>query len=126
MEDNTQIRSISMASVYTDDYSKSFEFYNDLLGLTDFNPMGNQACYFNIGAMQGLYLEGGYTPFEGNNRIVRTTFTMDVVSAFEMFEKLKEAGVKIVQTEPMKMQEGSYWFQCFDPSGNMLEFLGGE
>ena len=46
--------------------------------------------------------------------------------AFEMFEKLKEAGVKIVQAEPMKMQEGSFWFQCYDPSGNMIEFLGGE
>jgi predicted enzyme related to lactoylglutathione lyase len=124
--ENTQIRSISMGSVYTDDYAKSFEFYNDILGLTDYNPMGNQACYFNIGEHQGLYLEGGHIPYESNIKTARTTFTLDVISAFEMFEKLKDAGVKIVQSEPMKMQEGSYWFQCYDPSGNIVEFLGGE
>jgi predicted enzyme related to lactoylglutathione lyase len=124
--DSTRIKGINMGSVYTDDYRKSFEFYNGLLGLTDVNPMGETACYFNIGVAQGLYLEGGYTPFENNDKSARSTFTFDVDSVFEMFDKLKEAGVRLIQAEPMKMSDELYWFQCIDPSGNTVEFLGGE
>jgi hypothetical protein len=33
--------------------------------------------------------------------------------------------VKIAQNEPMDMGQGDFWFQFYDPSGNILEVLGG-
>jgi hypothetical protein len=46
-----------------------------------------------------------------------------------MYKKLKEENVKLIQTEPEKMTDEPkpiYWFQCFDQSNNIVEFLGGE
>ena len=124
--DKTKIKHISMGSVYAEDYDTSYRFYRDTLGLADVNSMGDNACYFELGNSQGLYLEGGFDPCRGAGKSAGTTFTFQVESAFDMFGKLKRKGVRTVQKEPMKMADNIFWFQCFDPSGNMIEFLGGE
>ena len=126
--DSTKITGICMGCVYAVDYEESFKFYNGLLGLGDSIPMGKSSCYFPMGE-QGLYLIGGHESQPGNKNITMTTFTSDVGSAFGMFNKLKDAGIKLVREEPMKMTEEpekTFWFQCYDPSGNIVEFLGGE
>ena len=124
--DKAKIKNISMGSVYAEDYDTSYRFYRDILGLVDVNSMGDNACYFELGNSQGLYLEGGFDPCRGAGKTAKTTFTFQVESAFEMFGKLKRKGIRTVQKEPMKMADNIFWFQCFDPSGNMIEFLGGE
>jgi predicted enzyme related to lactoylglutathione lyase len=126
--DKTKITGINMASVYAVDYEESFRFYNGLLGLGDSSPMGKKSCYFPIGG-QGMYLVGGYSSAPENDKAIRTTFTFEVASAIEMFKKLKDAGVKVIQHEPMEMTDDPkkiFWFQCYDPSGNIVEFLGEE
>ncbi|MEO8512497.1 MAG: VOC family protein [Ignavibacteria bacterium] len=124
--DSTKIISISMGSIYAEDYDDSFRFYNGVLGLDDYSPMGDKACYFNIGKDQGLYLEGGYEPPEYGNDAAKASFTFQVNSASKLFEKLRKNAIRTVQKEPMKMAENIFWFQCFDPSGNIIEFVGGE
>lgn len=122
----TKVKSIGMASVYAEDYEVSFKFYNGLLGLDNIIPMGNNACFFRLPGEQGIYLAGGYKLPAGENDKVRTTFTLDVDSAFEMYDKLSGSGIKIIQDKPVEMGENMFWFQCYDPSGNIVEFLGGE
>lgn len=124
--ESIKITSISMGSVYAEDYHDSFKFYNGVLGLDDYSPMGDKACYFNIGNEQGMYLEGGYKPADSGLRSSKVSFTFQVGSTSKMFARLKKHGVPTIQKEPMKMNDSMYWFQCFDPSGHIVEFLGGE
>ncbi len=124
--DKTKITAISMASIYAEDYDDSFRFYNGVLGLDEYNPMGDKACFFNIGDEQGMYLEGGHETADSGAESAKASFTFKVDSASAMFVKLKKNAVRTVQKEPMKMSEDIFWFQCFDPSGNLVEFIGGE
>lgn len=123
---STKIKSISMGNVYAADFKSSFEFYNGILELDNFIPMGDMACYFKLSEGQGIYLCGGNKKTTYEYESERTTFTLDVESVFELHKKLKDHGVKIVQEVPLEMGENIFWFQCYDPSGNIVEFLGGE
>ena len=115
-----------MGSVYAEDYDESYRFYNGILGLDEVNPMGDKACYFGIGEEQGMYLEGGYEPPEPGFDNAKATFTFQVASASQLFAKLRKNAIRTIQKEPMKMADDIFWFQCYDPSGNIVEFLGGE
>lgn len=124
--DSTKIQSITMGSVYAEDYSDSFRFYNGVLGLEEYSPMGDKACYFQINDEQGMYLEGGYDPPEAGFDTSKVSFTFRVGSASQLFAKLRKNAIRTIQKEPMKMNEDTFWFQCYDPSGNIVEFIGGE
>jgi predicted enzyme related to lactoylglutathione lyase len=121
----TTITGVSFVSVYVDDFRAAFAFYSELLGLEKQYDMGENACFFKLGQDLGLYVEGGNTRGELKRDTARATFTFGVPSAGAMFEKLKSAGVKIAQNQPMDMGQGDFWFQFYDPSGNILEVLGG-
>jgi predicted enzyme related to lactoylglutathione lyase len=123
--DETKIKGITMGSVYAEDYGESYRFYNGILGLDEVSPMGDKACYFNIGKDQGMYLEGGFELLGADEKSAKASFTFKVESASKMFEKLKKKGVRMIQSEAMKMGENMYWFQCWDPSDNIVEFMGG-
>lgn len=121
---STKIKSITMGSVYTSDFKKSLTFYKDVLELEG-QPAEN-SCYFQVGDEQGFFLEGDYNRREETEKPECAAITFSIGSAGEMFEKLTDAGIKTIQTEPMKMAENLYWFQCYDPSGIIVEFMGGE
>ena len=55
---------------------------------------------------------------------MRPAFVFSVVSASELYERLKQAGVRFVHDEPMHMGGDNYWFQFYDPAGNIIEALG--
>ncbi len=124
--ETTKIQNICMGSVYAEDYDDSYKFYHDILGLDEVSPMGDKACYFDLGNDQGLYLEGGHELVGADEKSAKATFTFKIESASAMFEKLKKRGVRTIHKEPMKMNENMYWFQCWDPSDNIVEFLGGK
>ncbi len=124
--DTTAITGISMASAYVDDYEAAFAFYNGLLGLQKQYDMGTEACYFRITDEVGLYLQGGCTPVTIDPKRARAAFTLGTTSAGALFEKLGAAGVRTVQETPMDMGGDYHWFQCYDPSGNIIEVLGGK
>lgn len=122
---STAITGVEMISVYAVDYAESFRFYYDVLGLEHWTAMGDNACYFTLPDGTGMYLVGKREPVQAGRRSVRTTFAFSVRSAFAMFERLKKAGVEVVQNEPMDMGQGYYWFELYDPSRNIVEILGG-
>jgi predicted enzyme related to lactoylglutathione lyase len=124
--DQTHIFGVQFVAVYVQDFDLSFDFYNKVLGLEKAYDMGGNACFFKIGKNFNLYLEGDNNRVEIDSKTMRTTFVLQVESSTAMFEKLKKAGVSIIQEEPMEMGDGEFWFQFYDPDGNILEILGGQ
>ena len=118
----TEITSIKMGSIYVDDFGKAMDFYKGLLGLK--GEPGENSCFFPLSPQQAIYIEGKYNQVPSDERSVRTAITFEVQSIGEMLNKLKVAGVKTVQEVPVQMSEKLYWLQCFDPAGNIVEFLG--
>jgi predicted enzyme related to lactoylglutathione lyase len=120
----TEIKSIKMGSIYVDDFGKAMEFYKGLLGLK--GEPGENSCFFPLSPEQAIYVEGKYNPVSSDERSVRSAITFEVESVGEMLNKLNAAGVKVIQEVPVQMSEKLYWLQCFDPAGNVVEFLGGK
>jgi predicted enzyme related to lactoylglutathione lyase len=121
---STKIQSITMGSIYADDFQKSFEFYSKILGLE--GQPGENSCFFQLNKEQAIYVEGGYNRAPATEKPVCSAITFKVDSVYDMMKKLNDARVKIIQNEPLKMAENLYWLQCYDPSGNIVEFLGGK
>ncbi len=119
------ITGIGMASIYVTDFEEALRFYTEILGLEKAFDMGDQACYFALGE-QGLYLRGGCTPSEYTPDTARLSFTFDVDSISELWNTLKENGVRTVENEPVQMGEEMWWCRFYDPQGNILEALGGK
>ncbi len=122
----TTITGIDLVCVYARDYADSFQFYSVILALADWTPMGEKACYFKLPDGRGMYLVGGFQEIEKNAKLVRTTFCFAVESVFDMYAKMKQAGVEILHEEPVDMGHGNWWFQLYDPSQNIVEFVGGK
>ena len=116
---------MAFVSSYVADFPAAYRFYSDVLGLEKEFDMGSAACFFKLGADSGLYLQGGNTPAPVDEKSIRSSFTLKVASASAFYAKLQEAGVRFVQNEPMNMGSDNYWFQFYDPAGNILEVLGG-
>ncbi len=116
---------IAIAACYVEDFPAAYEFYTGVLGLEKLYDLGELACYFSLGdSGQGLYLEGGCAPATVTPKSVRASFLLRVNSASALHRRLSTAGVRCVQPEPMHMGGEDYWFQFYDPSGNLLEALG--
>jgi predicted enzyme related to lactoylglutathione lyase len=125
--DSTKIKGICMANVYTHDFERAYAFYADFLGIkSDKCDKGKNHYYVPINDDASFFLQGGFEEKELKEKSTRSSFTFDVESAKAMYNKLKDAGYKIIQDEPMEMDEKIYWFQCLDPDGNFVEFIGGE
>ena len=124
--DTTDITGIAMGNIYTNDYDKAYEFYVVTLGLGSTYQMGENSCYLKINDKSGIYIEGGYEKSTSDTHRSCSSFSLNVDSAAAMFGKLKKAGVELFHEAPLKMDENVYWFQCYDPVGNLLEFLGGK
>lgn len=123
---NNGVTGLAFASIFVDDFIAAREFYTNLVGLTNPVEMGPTAAWFQLTGECGIYLLGGRTPLPLSNDITHTSFCFEVPSAGQMFAKMKEAGVKLCAEELMDYGNGWYWFQCVDPAGNLIEFLGKE
>ena len=122
----TAIKGIAFVSVYADDFKAGYDFYQGVLGLEKQYDMGEQACFFNLPDDTGLYLQGGNKKVEYDKDTMRPSFVFSTGSASALYERLKQAGVRFVHEEPMHMGGDNYWFQFYDPAGNIIEALGGE
>ena len=121
------ITGISFITIYADDYSKAFEFYQDILGLEKTHEMGRDACFFRLGGNQyGLHLQGVAKGHSAKPDASHATVVLATESAGALHQRLKLNGVKIVQDEPVDRGEGDFWFQFYDSAGNILEVLGGK
>ncbi len=121
-----RVKGIAFVSVYADSFEKAFRFYTEILGLEKEYDMGSQAAFLKLGEDSGIYLQGGSRKMQRDEQSCRASFTLSVESAGEIFDLLKKENLRIVQDVPMDMGQGDFWFQFFDPSGNMIEILGGK
>ena len=123
--DKTAIKDIAFGSIYTDDFQTAYKFYKEVIGLEKEFDMGDLACFFKLGE-KGLYLQGGNKKQEYSMETMHASFTLIVESASAMYAKLKAVGIKFVHQEPMQMGPEDYWFCFYDPTGVIVEILGGK
>jgi predicted enzyme related to lactoylglutathione lyase len=121
-----KVKGLAFASVYADDFGRAYEFYAGVLGLEKEYDMGSAACFFKLSDNTGLYLQGKNKTASYDKDTMRTGFVFSVESAAATYERLRTAGVKLIQKEPQHMGGEQYWFQFYDPAGNILEVLGGK
>jgi predicted enzyme related to lactoylglutathione lyase len=121
-----KVKGLAFASVYVDDFELAYQFYEKVLGLEKEYDMGSAACFFKLPDNTGLYLQGKNKPASYVGDTMRAAFVFSVESASATHERLKAAGVRFIQAEPMDMGGEQYWFQFYDPAGNILEVLGGK
>jgi predicted enzyme related to lactoylglutathione lyase len=121
-----KVKGLAFASVYVDDFERAYEFYDGVLGLEKEYDMGSAACFFKLPDDTGLYLQGKNKTASYAEDTMRAAFVFSVESAGATHERLKAAGVRFIHAEPMDMGGEQYWFQFYDPAGNILEALGGK
>ncbi len=121
-----KVKGLAFASVYVDDFEKAYRFYAEVMGLEKEYDMGSAACFFKLPDNTGLYLQGKNKSASYSEDTMRAAFVFSVESAGATHERLKAAGVKFIHTEPKHMGGDNYWFQFYDPAGNILEVLGGK
>jgi predicted enzyme related to lactoylglutathione lyase len=121
-----RVKGLAFASVYVDDFEKAYRFYADALGLEKQYDMGSAACFFKLPDNTGLYLQGKNRSASYSEDTMRTAFVFSVESAGATFERLRTAGVRFIHPGPRHMGGEQYWFQFYDPAGNILEALGGK
>ena len=121
-----RVKGLAFASVYVDDFEKAYRFYAEVLGLEKEYDMGSAACFFKLPDNTGLYLQGKNKTACYAEDTMRAAFVFSVESAGATYERLKAAGVRFIQNEPRHMGGEQYWFQFYDPAGNILEALGGK
>ncbi len=120
-----KVKGLAFASVYVDDFQRASEFYAGVLGLEKEYDMGSAACFFKLPDNTGLYLQGKNKTASYGEDTMRAGFVLSVESAAATHERLKSAGVRFIHKEPRHMGGEQYWFQFYDPAGNILEVLGG-
>ncbi|MBL7975486.1 MAG: hypothetical protein JNJ85_11275 [Candidatus Kapabacteria bacterium] len=118
------ITGIGIGCVFASNYADSFRFYHELLELSDVVTMNEHSCYFVINEKVGIYLIGGYQLPARNPECVGTTFAFEVTSVQQMFNKMRDAGIQLLHSDLVQMTDIDFWFQCLDPSGNIIEFIG--
>jgi predicted enzyme related to lactoylglutathione lyase len=121
-----KVKGLAFASVYVDDFEKAYHFYAEVLGLEKEYDMGSAACFFKLPDNTGLYLQGKNKTASYAEDTMRAGFVFSVESAAATYERLKLAGVRFIHAEPKHMGGDNYWFQFYDPAGNILEVLGGK
>lgn len=121
-----RVKGLAFASVYVDDFERAYEFYAGVLGLVKEYDMGSAACFFKLPDNTGVYLQGKNKSASYGEDTMRAAFVFSVESAAATHERLKAAGVRFIHAEPKDMGGDNYWFQFYDPAGNILEVLGGK
>lgn len=123
---NTPVTGFAFNLVYVDDLAKALAFYEKHFGFQKKFDMDNgTSCYGKAGEI-GLWIGGGHKRVENAEKHTRTSIMYSVKSAHAFFKQLKDDGVQTIHPEPKNMGEGDYWFQFYDPAGNVLDVLGGE
>lgn len=118
------VTKMNFACIYVDDLEPNQKFYETFLGFKkeqEFKPGEIFGTLGNINCWMG----SGYKKSNSDETSTRATVMFGVESVGSLFNNLKEAGARVIQDKPVEMQNGVYWLQFSDPSGNIIEVLGG-
>ena len=121
----TAVRSLGFALCYAKDLEATEAFYSKHFGFTRKFEMGEGQAFGSIGDVD-MWIGGDYSSGSEDPLSTRMSVMFMVDSAGALFSQLHEAEVPIIQDAPVKMADDKFWFQFRDPSGNVVEILGGE
>lgn len=111
--------------VYVDELQPALDFYTRHFGFEAKRTMKDGSVWGKSGEIS-LWIGGGYEKQPQREKSTRSSIMYSVPSSGALFAQLKADNVATIQSEPMHMGDGEYWFQFFDPAGNILEVLGGK
>lgn len=124
---DSPILELGFALIYASDRKRSIEFYEKYFSFK-VDPsvkMDGDQVYGHMGLV-GIWIGGGHHKTNSSEKDVRATVMLQVRSTGDLLSRLKKDGVKVYQEKPVRMSPTSFWFQCADPDGNILDFLGKE
>ncbi len=125
MTDQSVISAVPIVCVYVDDFVEAQKFYEEIFGLSDPSSMGPEACYYQVTPDLGLYLEGGNKRIDVEQKNTRSSFVLRTSSASKLYERMSSMNVRLLHNQPSNMGGDNYWFMFADPSGNIIEIVGG-
>lgn len=118
------VTKMNFACIYVDELEANQKFYETFLGFKKQQEFRPGEIFGTLGSIN-CWMGSGYKKANTDEQSTRATVMFGVDSVGSLFNKLKEAGEKIIQDEPVEMQPGVLWLQFADPSGNIIEVLGG-
>jgi predicted enzyme related to lactoylglutathione lyase len=119
-------KGVRSLGVYVTDKERAKEFYTKVLGFEVAFDLGPEICFLKSPNKEiDIYLEGGMKPSPVDNKTCRVSFFLDAERpAAEVFARLKQAGVKLLQTAPEQVDDDTACFQFCDLDGNIIEVSG--
>jgi len=121
------ISGIDYCVCYVDDFDKAKEFYGNLLGLQMSGDHGS-VIFYEIGKnTKGLMICNVQEKSEKQIGMgaPHSAFVFRTGSTRALMKKLKDHGVDVPTPEPFSVgKQDDYYFQFYDPSGNLLEAIG--
>jgi hypothetical protein len=106
--------------------NRAKRFYCDLLGFEAVVDVTPSLSFLRsrCGRVH-IYLEGGCTQASVTRSSTRLSFFLQAAKpAVEVYEKLRAAGVPLLQDAPQHVDDKTLCFQFQDPDGNILEAVG--
>jgi catechol 2,3-dioxygenase-like lactoylglutathione lyase family enzyme len=111
-------------AIYVSDLERARKFYVDVLEFELTVLVNPELCFLRSGEFH-VYLKGGNRPVTSSTDTCRLSFFLETEqSVFDVFERLKARGVKMLHAEPEEVGDDIYCFQFEDPDGNILEASG--
>ena len=117
------VTNMNFAMIYVDDLKPNQEFYEKYLGFVQEQEFRPGEIFGKLGNID-CWIGSGFEKANTSEKSTRASVMLGVDSVGKLHSELKEDGQKVIQDEPVEMQEGVYWLQFADPSGNIVEVLG--
>lgn len=124
-----KVTDFKFSLIYADDFDLTKAFYEKHFGFKESFEMAPTELGPQTWGMTGdvgMWIGGGHNRTKRDDRSARSGVMFGVDSAFTLLEELRADKVLIFQEDPIEMQPGVFWFQFEDPSGNIIEVLGGK
>jgi predicted enzyme related to lactoylglutathione lyase len=121
----TTVTGLRFALIYVDQLAPAKAFYEKYLGFEQTQEFRPGEIYGKAGNIE-MWIGEGYNRLDNDAKSTRATVMLGVESTGALFEALQAGGEKVVQDAPVEMQDGIFWLQFADPSGNIVEVLGGK
>ena len=118
---------VRTVAVYVSDTERAKRFYIEILGFQLRVQVHESLCFLaSASGRVHVYLEGGHRAAPNGPDATRLGFFLETEGpARDAFDRLKEAGVTLLDEAPEEVGDGVFVFRFLDPDGNVLEATGG-
>ena len=125
----TKVLGYKFALLYADKLSPTQKFYEKYFGFEKTAEFRPGEIYGKAGDIE-MWIQEGYTKpnveVDQNNGPTRVSVMFNVESVSALYEALRKNGERILLDEPQEMMPGTFFLKFTDPSGNIIDVLGGK